>query len=441
MAKHITSTPISSARTMRKSVLYYRRRYFMRFSLRPRATATPISQGAFSYLEGTAHYFDTACQSLRPESVIAAEAEYYHSFNSCGHRVKYAWGIETDKRVEHTRALILSQLGKSHASHVVAFCLNTTAGINAVLQQLSPEKTGHYGPFARVVTSDIEHNSVFLSTLMYSQRHHLPRLVLERAADGTLQWKTGELDRAIVVVNTMSNIDGRQLGNLAELAKAVHENGGILLLDACQSFGHDLLLLQQIDFDACFGSGHKMYGPSVGFIVAKRTLVESLEYFLIGGSTVLDVERDSFTLTEGDELYARLEPGLQNYAGILGLGTAIQWKKTYRNADGKPAEVAEKELTHRLAAVLHHFPQLKQVSPAVSSIVSLYHPKIDGHVLGKYLAQNGVMCRTGYHCCHYFLQKKLQLPPLLRISLGLHNDEEDFVVLENSLHKALKALE
>ena len=63
--------------------------------------------GDFTYLPESAVYFDSACQSLRPQPVIDAVNDYYHKFNSCGERVKYDWGLEVDKRVERTRADIL----------------------------------------------------------------------------------------------------------------------------------------------------------------------------------------------------------------------------------------------------------------------------------------------------------------------------------------------
>ena len=40
--------------------------------------------GDFAYLPESAVYFDSACQSLRPQPVIDAANEYYQRFNSCG---------------------------------------------------------------------------------------------------------------------------------------------------------------------------------------------------------------------------------------------------------------------------------------------------------------------------------------------------------------------
>jgi selenocysteine lyase/cysteine desulfurase len=78
------------------------------------------NQQNFEYLEASAYYFDSACQSLRPEQVIKAQDEYYHKFNSCGHRVKYKWGEQTDRKIEACRADLLSLTGKNDKKYTVA---------------------------------------------------------------------------------------------------------------------------------------------------------------------------------------------------------------------------------------------------------------------------------------------------------------------------------
>ena len=64
----------------------------------------------FDYLHDGDVYLDSACQSLRPRPVIDALNRYYTEHNSCGERVKYAWGRKTDELVEDTRAAVLKYL-------------------------------------------------------------------------------------------------------------------------------------------------------------------------------------------------------------------------------------------------------------------------------------------------------------------------------------------
>jgi selenocysteine lyase/cysteine desulfurase len=420
----------------------------------------PKSLQDFSYLDPKAFYFDSACQTLRPQIVIEAETEYYHQFNSCGHRVKYKWGEKVDKLVEECRQNLLRLAGKNSKDYTVAFCLNTTHGINTVLHQINPQKS----KIKQIITSEIEHNSVFLPSMVFAQKNGFKRLVLERAKNGELIYQKSQLQNSVVILNTQSNIDGRELLNAQGLAKDTHEMGGILLLDSCQTFGHNPEMLENIDFDAVFGSGHKMYGPSVGFIIIKKDLLKNLDCYLIGGSTVSEVKLDSYELVQNDEeIYARIEPGLQNYAGIVGLNEAIKWRKNFLEnsqilssnhldkhflENSQNLETLNKEniqnfnLEQKMAIYLNQklleIPKIKLLNPNPSAVVSLYSDNVDGHKMALYLSEIGIMCRSGYHCCHYYLKEKLKLPPLFRISLGLHNTPEQIDFLIEKLKIILK---
>lgn len=385
-----------------------------------------LSKG-FEYLDIQKYfYFDSACQTLRPQEVIDAEVEYYKEFNACGHRVKYKWGEIVDKKVQETRDSILKIAGKNSKEYSVAFTLNTTFGINTVLHQIKPNK------FNQVVTSEIEHNSVFLPSITYAKKNNLKRLVLPRDFHGNLEYSIEQIKNSIVLVNTTSNIDGRNLLNIKELCKDIKKNGSLLLLDASQTFGHNIQLLKDVDFDAAFGSGHKMYGPSIGFIIIRKELLKDLDYFFIGGSTVQDVRKSDFDLISDDsELYARIEPGLQNFAGIMGLNEAINWKNNFRKNERNSVQY-EEELKLYLNKLLKEL-DVNLLNPNPSSVVSFYTDKIDSHRLGIFLSERNIMCRTGYHCCHYYLKNLKKFPPLFRISLGLNNTKEQIDFLMDNL--------
>ena len=393
-----------------------------------------LAEVDFNYLVENQYYFDSACQTMRPEQVIKSESQYYHEYNACGGRVKYKWGQTVDEKVEDTRLKLLKLVGKSAKDYAVVFTLNTTYGINLVLQQL-PAKD-----YKQIVTSEIEHNSVFLPSMTWAQKNGKSREVLKRNDDGSVDFQGVNLAQSIVVVNTVSNIDGRKLVNLAELEKEVHRQNGILLLDAAQNFSHDLSNLEKVDFDAVFGSGHKMYGPSIGFIIIKKNLIKSLEHFWLGGGTVNDVEKDSYKLIEQDfELHSTLELGLQNWSGIIGLGEAIDWLKSYK-PNGQNRKVYEEALAQQLFDGLKALPQVHLLNSIPSSIVSFYVDNLDAHRLALYLSEQNIMCRSGYFCCHYYLKNLKKYPPLLRVSLGLNNTPEQVKFFIETLSQILKAI-
>ncbi|TFD39641.1 aminotransferase class V-fold PLP-dependent enzyme [Cryobacterium sp. TMT1-19] len=386
----------------------------------------------FAYLEPDAVYLDSACQSLRPQPVLDALTEYYTEYNACGGRVKYAWGTRVDREVQDARRAVLELLGLSGRGHAVSFTLNTTFGLNLLLQQL-PQ-----GRFGQMVTSHIEHNSVFLPTMTAATRLGVPRLVLDRAPDGALVYRPAQLERAIVVVNVASNIDGRLLTNLTDLVRDTHARGGIVILDAAQAMAHERTLLAKTEADALCFSAHKMYGASLGVVVATHELLGSLELTFVGGGMVADVREDSYDLLANDP-GALLEPGLQAWGEIIALRRAIEWLGQVRPG-GRPAAEHLQGLSQRLFEGLGDIPGLTLVNTAASPVISAYAPKQDSHRLAVFLSQSHIMVRSGYFCAHHYLKDQLGLPPLLRFSLGLHSTTADVDQAAQALARLMKGL-
>lgn len=382
---------------------------------------------SFAYLPEGSCYFDSACQTLRPQEVIDAEVRYYHEFNACAGRAKYGWGRKVDDEVRAARADVLTYLGLSPKEYVVAFTLNTTYGINLVLHQLNATS------FDRIITSEIEHNSVMLPSMTWAARHKKERFVLPRAEDGALVYRKDQLEKSVVLVNTMSNIDGRVLTNVGGLVRDAHEQGGVVLLDAAQQFAHDISLIKGLPFDALFASAHKAYGPSLGIVVIRRDLLASLQHLFLGGGTVHDVTLDSLTLLRAPgEEQSPLEVGLQNWAGIVGFREALAWLQGQEDRHER-----ERALGHELFAGLQKLPRVHLVNQHASPVLSFWIDGLDAHRAALLLDEAGVQCRTGHFCCHAYLQHVRNFPPLVRASLGLHLKQSDIDHFLSSLSAIL----
>ena len=381
----------------------------------------------FDYLKGGEVYLDAACQSLRPRPVLNALNEYYEKFNSCGERVKYPWGIETDKRVEACREKILKYLKLSKREYFVSFTLNTTYGINLLLQQLDGKR------FDVVVTSDIEHNSPFLSTMAFAKRWGVERKVLSRGEDGSLPVEEIP-EKAAVVVNVASNIDGRKLVNIKEVVRKVHKTGGVAIIDAAQAMAHSAEVLYKTEADAICFSAHKLYAPSLGAMVVRKDLLDKIETSFIGGGMVDDVDRESYLLSSEknpDHLYTKFESGLQAWGEIIALGAAIDWLERLSREDRENFENNYTELFE----FLKESEKVELVNAGPNPTMSFYVKGIDSHLLGEALGAEGIMARTGYFCAHYYLDKVRHFPPLVRFSLGYHNRPEDVAKVKKVMEK------
>jgi len=381
----------------------------------------------FEYLDPKSHYLDSSCQTLRPIEVIEAQDAYFKEYNACGGRAKYKWGQQVDAQVSECREEVLGMLGLSTKEYFCAFTLNTTYGINLVLSQLKA------GDFKNIVTSEIEHNSVFLPSISYAKKNNWSRKVLERDDAGNLIYQVGDLQQAVVVLNTSSNIDGRTLGNVSQLTADTHEQGGIILLDASQSMGHDYELLKGVKFDALFTSAHKMYGTSMGVMIIRKDLLAHMEISFLGGGMVEDTNLNDYSLiSNNEELSSLLEPGLQNYSGIIALNAAIKWRKTFQ-PEGQSQQEHSKKLSQMVFDSFKNNKDIVMLNQKPTDVFSIYTEKVDSHRLALFMSEQGLMARSGYFCCHYYLKNLKKYPPLLRVSLGLHNTEAE-------LQEALKII-
>lgn len=383
----------------------------------------------FDYLGAGEVYLDGACQSLRPRPVIQAVEDYYTKHNSCGERVKYEWGVKTDEAVEATRAEVLKFLKLSKRKYSVSFTLNTTYGINLILTQLEGKH------FKKVMTSEIEHNSPFLSTMAFAERTGLEREVMKREEDGSIKISDYDFEGAVVVINSVTNFDGRKLVNIKEIIKAVHKSGGIVIIDAAQTMGHSADVVRGMEADAIVFSAHKMYGPSLGVIVWQDKLMEKMTEGVLGGGMVDDVERDSYVLSaeNKEHRYTRFESGLMAWGEIIGTGAALKWleklpKKEWQNLENNYTEMFEFLSDSERVHLLNEEP---------SSTMTFYVEGVDSHLLGAALSRENIMARTGYFCVHYYLDHVLGLPPLVRFSLGFHNRPEDIEKVKQALGKIM----
>lgn len=382
----------------------------------------------FEYLKRQDVYFDGACQTLRPQSVIDSLVEYYQKHNSCGERVKYQWGKTTDQKVEQTRDQVLKLLKLKKRDYFVSFTLNTTYGINLLLSQFDFKTAG----IKTIVTSDIEHNSVFLATQSAAARTKLERLVLSREADGSLP--ISEIpDNSLVVVNVMSNIDGRTLKNLKDVITHVHQKQGIIILDAAQAMAHNYQLLQETEANAICFSAHKMYGASLGVMVVRKTLLEKLNITFLGGGMVDDVEKNSYLLSaeHDDKIHTAFEAGLQAWGEIIALGAALFWLEKLPASAKERLESCETKLFDFLKSQ----PKIHCLNQEKSTTFSFYVEGIDSHLLAEALSDQNIMVRSGYFCVHYYLDHKMHFPPLIRVSLGYQTTESDINKLITILRK------
>ena len=212
--------------------------------------------------------------------------------------------------------------------------------------------------------------------------------------------------------------------NIAQVLIQLHNEGGIIIIDAAQAMAHYHELLEKTEADAICFSAHKMYAPSLGVIVARRDLVPKLNQTFIGGGMVDDVTMDGYELSalgNKEHVHTIFEPGLQAWGEIVALGEAIDWLGARTKADKQRLE----DCTRELDEFLRGKEKVKMVGWEANPTMSFYVEGLDSHLLGAALGKEGIMARTGYFCAHFYLDKVCKYSPLMRFSLSYATRESD----------------
>lgn len=380
-------------------------------------------------------YFDSACQSLRPQCVLDAMNEYYVQFPACSGRSMHHMAAKVTQKVDDARSQLAKFLNAAKKEEVV-FTRNTTEGINLVANALS------FKPGDVILVTDKEHNSNLIPWQKLCRQKGTVLKIVPTHADGTFDVngyaQILEPNVRLVSFGHTSNLDGVTIP-AAELIRLAHKNGSLVLLDAAQSAPHRQLNVRALDVDFLAFSGHKLMGPSgTGILYAKYTLLGEMEPFLVGGDTVATSTYDSAEFLPPPE---KFEAGLQDYAGIIGLAAAVQ----YLQKIGFDAiQKQELELNRVINAGIQGIPGLKIIGPADPAlrggITTFYIDGIDSHRIALMLDQmRGIMCRSGQHCVHSWFHAR-GISGSVRASAYIYNTLEEVQLLVDHLLKIRKVL-
>ena len=381
-------------------------------------------------------YFDSACQSLRPEKVINAIKEYYEEYPACGERSLHRLGDKVTKKVDEARLEIARFIGVKE--NEIIFTKNTTESINLIAHSL-PFEDGD-----SVLISDKEHNSNFLPWIILEKEKKIKLIILE-TENGliNLNLLADTLKKnkiKLVSLALTSNLDGETI-EIKAISKIVKENGALLLLDAAQSMLHRKINAKELKVDFLAFSGHKMLGPSGTGVLYVNNLPENhyqLSPFIVDGGTILDLDGKKPIFLEGPEQF---EAGLQNYAGIIGLGEAVKFLKSLGLEN---IETYENKLSKIFYQKLAEDKDLTVINPTIPnesrSLVSFFIKNKDSHRLCLLLDEGfNIAARSGFFCDHFYFHKK-NIPGALRFSFAFYNTEEEINFTVDSLKKIKEIL-
>jgi cysteine desulfurase family protein (TIGR01976 family) len=114
----------------------------------------------------------------------------------------------------------------------------------------------------------------------------------------------------LVAVGYASNAVGT-INPVAEIISAAHQVGALCFVDAVQYAPHGPIDVQALDCDFLVVSAYKVFGPHVGALYGKRSLLERLRAYKVRPAPI--------------EPPGKFETGTQNHEGIAGIFGALKY--------------------------------------------------------------------------------------------------------------------
>lgn len=365
-------------------------------------------------------YFDSACTTLKPKSVVDAVVSYYTEYTSCAGRSAHFMAREVDAKFEDARSKVAKFVGASPEELI--WTRNTTEAMNELAN------TFDFSKRKKVVMTNLEHHSSMLPFLRLAEMGKITIEYVKANEHGEIsdeQWKkTIEKETALVVVHHTNNSVGTK-SNLQLITKLAHENGALIAVDGAQGVPHCEVNFKKENFDFLAFSGHKMLAPTgIGALVVRKNIMEKMPPFLVGGGTIQNVK-----LEHADYLAHtphKFEAGIQNYSGAIGFGAAVD----YLSKIGmKNVERHEQELAKKMHDMLISIDGVTIYGPEFSkSHGALFSFNIKGakhHEVALMLDQAHIAVRSGVFCAQPAMEAMGAKDGAVRVSLYIYNTAEE----------------
>ncbi len=368
-------------------------------------------------------YFDNACMTLRPRQVIEKITEYYQNYPACSGRSTHNLSKKVDEEVYKARKTVQKFINAKKDREII-FLRNTTEGINLVARSFDFKKGDV------ILVSDKEHNSNLLPWQVIARKKGLTLDIVESQEDntfsiGNFESKLEEHGKKVRLISLglTSNLDGVTVP-AKEIIKTAHRRGIKVMLDAAQGAPHSEIDVKGLDVDFLAFSGHKMMGPTgIGVLYGKEEELKRLSSDNVGGETVYD---STFKDAKWEDIPHKFEAGLQHYAGIIGLGEAINY---VRKIGLKNIHKHEVMLNERLTAGLEKIEGFSLIGPRDAKqrggICSFNIEGVNPHDLAEMInASSNISIRSGAHCVHSWFNKH-NLNGSARASLYAYNTTQE----------------
>jgi cysteine desulfurase family protein (TIGR01976 family) len=258
---------------------------------------------------GVVSYLDGPGGTQVPQQVIAAIEDYLarHNANTGGF---FANSAETDAMLAAARQAMADLVGAASAREIV-FGANMTSLTFAFSRALGRD----WEPGDEVIVTELDHQANIAPwRAVAAERGVVVRTL--RLDTATLTLDLPQLEHLLsgrtrlLAIGAASNAVGT-INDVARAATLARQAGALTYVDAVHLAPHRLLDVQQLGCDFLVCSAYKFFGPHVGVLWSRASLLEQL--------------RPDRLPPAPDTAPQRWEPGTLNHEGIAGAAAAVDW--------------------------------------------------------------------------------------------------------------------
>ena len=374
------------------------------------------------------------------------------AFTAIWETVRRTWHQSDELRkeiVNDVRNICAEATGASLDNYDLIFTSNATEAINLAAENFASQPWQDTEPV--VLTTLLEHTS---NDLPWRMVQHASLIRLDVNAEGFLDLKMldtifseynkscqhGKKRIKLMALSGASNVLG-SLNDLEEISRIVHNYGAYLLVDGAQLVAHRKVEMGKWGIDYLAFSAHKVYAPF--------------------GTGVL-MMRKGLTNFKASELEQINTYGEENSGGIAALGKALLLlQRIGWNLILEEEQALTRQALNGMAKIegLRVYGINDPDSPMFSRkggvIVFGIKGIMSGRVAKELAERGGIGVRYGCHCAHILIKHLLgvphqlekvqgiivnlfpgiRLPGVVRVSLGIGNNEEDVDTLIEVLGK------
>jgi len=378
-------------------------------------------------------YLDNGATTQKPDKVIRRVEEVYRTANANVHRGVHRLSDLVSEQYEAARDTVRLFINASKREEIV-FTAGTTASVNAVAFSFGERFVGEGD---EVLISEMEHHANIVPWQMLCERKKASLKVIPFNDLGILDLEAFRNlispRTKIVAVTQASNVLGT-INPVKKIIEEAHKHDIPVLIDGAQSVQHGIVDVKDLDCDFFVFSGHKIYGPTgIGVLYGKEKWLEAIPPYQGGGDMV---DKVTFAKTTYNALPFKFEAGTTNYAGAIGLATALDYVTELGRTD---IAAREKMLLDLATEELLIIPGIKiyGAAPEKVSVLSFLPGNVHQYDAGMVLDKMGIAVRTGTHCAQPVMDH-YGITGTVRASIAFYNTEDEIRALAKGIRQVME---